>query len=330
MFTDIASNLPKVSREFNYDDIYLIPNRCVVDSRSECDTSVQLGKHRFEVPVVAANMKSVVDEGTCEYFAQRKWFYIMHRFGISLVDFYHRMDDQGFITSGSIGVNEDTYNQLKDLKYCGFEYDYLCLDVAHAHSPKCERMIKWVKDNFPNTFLIVGNVATAEATIQLEDWGADCIKAGISNGHVCETYRASGFGRPQVSTDLECCSVATKPVISDGAASCVGDICKSLAAGSTMKMIGSMFAGYEQSAGDVIHTTDGHMKKQYYGSASSTNKGEHKYVEGKTILVDYKGNMDILLYDIKAGISSGISYSGGKDLSAFNNVRIVYSTPRHW
>jgi len=320
----------KFTREFNYDDVYLIPNKCVVNSRSECDISVVLGNHKFDSPVIAANMKSVVDEKTCEYFASKNWFYIMHRFGVDLVSFYHRMNSQGYITSGSIGVNEDTYRELKRLKDIGYCYDYLCLDIAHAHSPKSEKMIKWVKDNFPSTFLIVGNVATAEATIQLEQWGADAVKAGISNGHVCETYRASGFGRPQISTDIECCSVATKPVISDGAVTCVGDICKSIVCGATMKMAGSLFAGYEQSAGEVIYTENGHMKKQYFGSASSTNKGEHKYVEGKRILVDFKGNMDLLLYDIKAGISSGISYAGGTDLSAFNNVKMVYSTPRHW
>jgi GMP reductase len=322
-----------IPREYNYSDIFLLPNHCEVMSRSECDTSITFGGRKFEVPVVAANMKSVVDEKTCEMFARINWFYIMHRFTITLVEFYEYMTSRGLYTSGSIGVNEDTYQQLNELKARGWSYDYLCLDIAHADSPKAERMIKFVKDNFPKTFLIAGNVATGASVNTLEGWGADATKAGISNGHVCETYRASGFGRPQFSTDLECCSAATKPVISDGAASCVGDICKSLVAGATLKMSGNMFSGYTESAGEIIQTETGHLKKEYYGSASAENRATNKprkHIEGKRMLVDYKGPIEPLLQDIRDGIASGVSYAGGMDLSAFSKVKFVSATPRNW
>jgi GMP reductase len=324
-----------ITREYNYSDVYLVPNKCVVNSRSECDTNIVFGGRKFVVPVVAANMKTVVDENTCEFFAKNKWFYIYHRFGLNLCEFYEFMSTRNIFTSGSIGVNEDTYHQLKELKDRGWSYDYLCLDIAHAFSPKAERMIKWTKDNFPNTFLIAGNVATGDAVSFLEECGADATKAGISNGHVCETYRASGNGRPQFSTDLECCYVAKKPIISDGAASCVGDVCKSLVAGASLKMVGSMAAGYTESAGQIIETESGQMKKEYYGSASFENRKSignniRKNVEGKRILIDYKGPMAPWLQDVKDGIASGISYAGGKDLVAFKNVNVVASSPRHW
>lgn len=325
--------MTNITKEYNYSDIFLLPNHCVVMSRSECDTSVSFGNRKFKVPVVAANMKSVVDENTCAMFAKINWFYIMHRFTMSLVEFYEFMALRNLYTSGSIGVNEDTYHQLNELKQRGWNYDYLCLDIAHADSPKAERMIKFVKDNFPKTFLIAGNVATGDAVEALEKWGADATKAGISNGHVCETYRASGFGRPQFSTDLECCLAATKPVISDGAASCVGDVCKSLVAGATLKMIGNLFAGYSESAGIVITTETGHLKKEYFGSASAENKKankERKNIEGKRILVDYKGPITPFLQDIQDGIASGISYAGGTDLTAFSKVKYVSATPRNW
>lgn len=325
----------KIQREYNYSDIYLLPKKSIVESRSECDTSVVLGKRKFATPVVPANMKTVVDENTCDFLAKSGWFYIYHRFDLSLVDFYEFMSNKGHFTSSSIGVNEDTYAQLKELKERGWQYDYLCLDVANAFSNKTERMIKYVKDNFPNTFLIAGNVATKEGVSFLEECGADAEKIGISNGHVCQTFMASGMGRPQFSTDLDCCFEAKNPIISDGAASCCGDICKSLVAGATMKMIGSMAAGFTESAGEVIEMENGQKKKQYYGSASYENKSDsgnkiRRHVEGKRILIDYKGPMDVFLRDIKDGIASFISYAGAKNLEDIYDVEVVYSTPRHW
>jgi len=321
----------KIKREFNYSDVYLIPNQCKVHSRTECDTSVTLGKYKFACPVIPANMKTVVDEETCKFLAKNNWFYMMHRFDVNQLKFIESMKKDDYYTSISLGVNEDTYQQLKDIKTAKLhnDVDFMTIDIALADAPKAEKMIKFVKDNFQNTFLIVGNVATGEAVQRLEEQGADCTKVGISNGSVCETYKATGFGRPQFSTDLECCEAATKPIISDGAASCVGDIVKSLVTGATFKMCGSMFAGYDESAGDLINI-EGHLKKQYYGSASKENKGKHSFVEGKRILVDYKGPMEQLLYDIKAGIASGISYAGGTTLKDLQSVKFVYSTPRHW
>jgi GMP reductase len=321
----------KIQREYNYSDINLIPNQCIVDSRNECDTRFKLGKYTFEVPVVPANMKTVVDIDTCIFLAQKNWFYIYHRFDKGMLEVIDIMRKKNLYVSLSIGVNEDSYKQLNDVKAAGVadEVSFLTLDIAHADSPKAERMIKYIKDNFPNIFLISGNVATGEAVARLESYGTDATKIGISNGHVCETAKNTGFSRSQFSTDLDCCSAATKPIISDGAASSVGCIIKSLVAGSSAKMCGNLFAGWEESAG-TTQEIDGHLKKEYYGSASKENKGKHSFVEGKRVLVDYKGPMETLLYDIKAGIASGISYAGGKDLSAFSKVRYTHSTPRHW
>ena len=314
-----------IRREYNYNDVYLIPKKTIVDSRSEVDTSVVFGGRKFVAPAIAANMKTVVSQTTCEYLAKNGFFYIMHRFDIDAVQFIHDMRSKGYFTSISIGVNEDTYKQLKDIKEAGLEKDvhYITLDIANGFSVKSERVIKYVKDNFPDSFLIGGNVCTVEGVEFLEKCGCSCTKVGISNGFVCETYKATGVGRPQLSTDLECCGAATKPVISDGAAQSVGDIVKSLVAGATMKMIGNMAAGWTESAGEILDI-DGHLKKVYYGSASKENKnGKHIHVEGRQTYLDYKGSMDILLYDIKAGISSAISYAGGRDLSSLLTMEMV-------
>ena len=104
--------------------------------------------------------------------------------------------------------------------------EYITIDVANAYSIKTESMTKYIKDNFDSTFLIVGNCATPEAVESIESWGADAVKCGISGGHACTTYMATGFSVPQFSAVLECAKVARKPIISDGAISNVGDFNK--------------------------------------------------------------------------------------------------------
>jgi GMP reductase len=274
---------------------------------------------KFKCPVVPANMKSVVNENTCLYLAQKGWFYIMHRFEVDNYKFTNFMHEKGYFASISVGVNDDSYDSLELMKKDNVIPEYITLDIANAYSIKSQEMVRFIKNNFPS-FLIVGNYATEEAVIALEQWGADATKAGISNGHVCETYMATGFSRPQFSTVLKCSNIATTPLISDGAIKNIGDISKALVAGASLVMAGSLFAGYNESAGEIIEI-DGKRYKQYFGSASYNNTLSQRNVEGKCILVDYKGEIDKLLTKIEDGIKSAISYAGGRDLTAFNMVK---------
>ncbi|MFN7095212.1 MAG: GMP reductase, partial [Burkholderiales bacterium] len=289
-----------ITREYNYQDIFLRPRQTIVNSRKECDTSIILGKHKFIMPVYPSNMKSVVNPSTCEFLARRGWFYTMHRFGVKLVEFVRHMQEQSLVASISLGVNEDTLNQLRQLQNAGLTPEFMTLDVANAWCPKAEAMIKYAKDHF-NSFLIVGNIASQEAAREIHAWGADAIKAGIAGGRVCITKNKTGFHRPMVSTVLDCATYTRQagiPLIADGGIVEHGDIAKAFACGANLVMAGSLFAGYDQSAGDVIEVTlDGvapRAYKEYYGSASQYNKGEYKNVEGKKILIDYRGNMERL------------------------------------
>lgn len=312
-----------IKREYNYSDVYLVPRKTIVDSRSECDTRVQLGKFIFDLPVIAANMKSVVNKETCKYFANNNMFYVMHRFGINPVEFCSEMKDGGYFTSISIGVNEDSYQQIRDLQTAGHCPHFITLDIANAWSPKAERMVKFIKDTFPSTFLIVGNMATAEAVIEIENWGADCCKLFIGPGHACTTKVMTGFTRPTVSCLLDCVRVAEKPVIADGGIQEPGDIAKAMACGATMVMIGSLFAGYDQSAGEVIEI-EGKKYKQYYGSASEHSKTVNKnHIEGKRLLIDYKGNMDDFIKTLSESLKSSISYAGGTKLDDLYGCEMV-------
>ncbi|WP_432721841.1 GMP reductase [Jeongeupia wiesaeckerbachi] len=311
-----------ITPELNYGDVYLVPQKTVVDSRRDCDTSVAFGPRHFTMPVYAANMKSVINEASCRHFAERGWFYTMHRFNVDPVTFCRTMHDAGLFASISIGVNDDTHAQLDALRAAGIKPEYMTLDIANAWCVKAERMIAHVKKLFPHTFLIGGNIATADAARDLERWGCDAIKAGIAGGRVCITKNKTGFHRPMISTTLDCAAAVQVPVIADGGISEHGDIAKALACGATMVMAGSLFAGYDESAGGLIEI-DGKHYKEYFGSASEHNKGAYVNVEGKKILVPYKGSIEKLLVELQQDLQSSISYAGGRDLAALKGTPMV-------
>ncbi|MFD2449840.1 GMP reductase [Vogesella fluminis] len=283
---------------------------------------MQFGPRRFAMPLYAANMKSVVDAETCEYFARRNWFYTMHRFNIDAVGFVRDMQAKGLFASISVGVNDDTLQQLAALQAAGLSPEYITLDVANAWCVKAEQMIRFIKREFPASFLIGGNIATAEAARELQDWGCDAIKAGIAGGRVCITKNKTGFHRPMVATVRDCAAAVSVPVIADGGIVEHGDVAKALACGASMVMAGSLFAGYDESAGEIVEI-DGKHYKEYFGSASQFNKGEYKNVEGKKILVEYKGSIGRLLQELQEDLQSSVSYAGGRELSALRTVQMI-------
>ena len=158
---------------FDYDNILLLPRKCRVDSRSECDTSVEFGGRRFVLPVVPANMKTVLDEAIATYLARHDHFYVMHRFDLDNVAFARRMREQGLYVSLSSGVKPHDFEVIDRLAAEGVGADYITIDIAHGHADSVRRTIEHIKTRLPQTFVIAGNVATPEAVIDLENWGAD-------------------------------------------------------------------------------------------------------------------------------------------------------------
>ena len=309
---------------FDYDNILLLPRKCRVDSRSQCDASVTLGARSFRIPVVPANMKTVVDAAICVWLAQNGYFYVMHRFDLDNVQFVKDMKAKGLFASISLGVKQPDYATVDTLATLGLIPDYVTIDIAHGHADSVRDMIAYLKSKMPSTFVIAGNVATPEAVIDLENWGADATKVGIGPGKVCITKMKTGFGTGgwQLSALKWCARVATKPIIADGGIREHGDIAKSIRFGATMVMIGSMLAGHEESPGKTVEV-DGKFYKEYYGSASDFNKGEYKHVEGKRILEPVKGLLAETLVEMEQDIQSSISYSGGKKLMDIRKVNYV-------
>ena len=309
---------------FDYDNILLLPRKCRVESRSECDASVTLGGRSFRLPVVPANMKTVVDETICAWMAQSGYFYVMHRFDLDNVTFVRDMHARGLYASISLGVKQPDYDTVDRLLAEGLVPEYVTIDIAHGHADSVQKMIACLKAKMPAAFVIAGNVATPEAVIDLETWGADATKVGVGPGKVCITKLKTGFGTGgwQLSALKWCARVATKPIIADGGIRDHGDIAKSIRFGASMVMIGSLFAGHEESPGKTVEV-DGKLFKEYYGSASDFNKGEYKHVEGKRILEPIKGPLANTLIEMEQDVQSSISYAGGNKLMDIRKVNYV-------
>lgn len=310
---------------FDYEDIQLIPAKCVVNSRSECDTTVTLGGHTFKLPVVPANMQTIIDDKIANYLAENGYFYIMHRFEPEKrISFIKDMQSRGLIASISVGVKEEEYSFIEQLAEEQIVPEFITIDIAHGHSNAVINMIQYIKKHIPASFVIAGNVGTPEAVRELENAGADATKVGIGPGKVCITKIKTGFGTGgwQLAALRWCAKAASKPIIADGGIRTHGDIAKSVRFGASMVMIGSLFAGHEESPGKTIEE-DGKLYKEYFGSASEFQKGEKKNVEGKKMYVEHKGPLEDTLKEMEQDLQSSISYAGGNKLEAIRNVDYV-------
>ncbi|WEV51070.1 GMP reductase [Lactobacillus sp. ESL0731] len=310
---------------FDYDDIQLVPNKGIIKSRHDADTSVKFGSRTFKIPVVPANMESVINEDLAVWLAKNGYYYVMHRFQPEKrLDFIKMMHEQGLFASISVGIKDSEYAFIDLLVKENIIPEYITIDVAHGHSVYVIKMIKYIKDKMPDTFLTAGNIATPEAVRELEGAGADATKVGVGPGRACITKLKTGFGTGgwQLAALRMCSKVASKPIIADGGIRHNGDIAKSVRFGATMVMIGSMLAGHQESPGNVIKI-DGKTYKQYWGSASEVQKGAYRNVEGKQMLVPFRGPIANTLTEMQEDLQSAISYAGGKNLSSIKLVDYV-------
>jgi IMP dehydrogenase len=243
--------------------------------------------------------------------------------------------------AAAVGVTFDTLDRVKALVAAGV--DAVVIDTAHGHSKGVVDKLKEVKAKFPKLEVIVGNIATGEAAKFLADAGADAVKVGIGPGSICTTRVIAGVGVPQltaiqdVARALEGTGV---PVIADGGIRYTGDIVKAIAAGADTVMLGSMFAGVEESPGETI-IYEGRKFKSYrgMGSLEAMQKGsKDRYFqdaeddvkklvpEGIAGRVPFKGNLVEVMYQIIGGLRAGMGYCGAATISNLKGAKFVRIT----
>ena len=238
-------------------------------------------------------------------------------------------DKRGRLLVGAaIGVKEDTIDRTRALLEEGV--DVLVLDIAHGHNERALNTIKLLKKKFPGAEIVGGNVATPLGTLDLIKAGADAVKVGIGPGAACITRIVTGVGVPQLTAVLETSKISKKynvPIIADGGIRNSGDLSKALAAGAHTAMIGSLFAGCEESPGEYI-LEDGASFKLYRGMASRDASKEKirldgiqddlsRAPEGKSGKVPFKGKAKSVVDDLIGGLRSSMSYLGAKNLEEF-------------
>ena len=246
-------------------------------------------------------------------------------------------DSNGRLLAGAaVGVTADTMERVEELVRA--KVDLITIDTAHGHNQGVLDMVKKVKAKFPNLNLCAGNVATAEATKALIDSGADVVKVGIGPGSICTTRIIAGIGVPQMTAVMNCAEMADKMgkrIIADGGIKFSGDIVKALGAGASAVMIGSLFAGTQETPGE-IEMFQGRSFKVYRGMGSlgaMNNGSKDRYFqtnakklvpEGVEGRVPFRGSLQEVVFQLVGGIRSGMGYCGMENIEALRkNAQFV-------
>lgn len=317
--------------KLGFKDVMIRPKRSTLKSRSQVSlernfTFVNSGKKWSGVPIIAANMDTVGTFEMAEALAKEKIITAIHK---------HYTPDEWstFLSSQSdsiyeyialsTGTGKADEEKIKQIMEEHPQIEFLCIDVANGYSEHFVEFVKQARANFPDKTIIAGNVVTGEMVEELILAGADIIKVGIGPGSVCTTRIKTGVGYPQLSAIIECADAAHGlggHIISDGGCKIPGDVAKAFGGGADFVMLGGMFAGHDESGGDIVEE-NGKKFRLFYGMSSQTAMDKHaggvaeyRSSEGKTVKVPYKGPVSETVKDILGGVRSTCTYVGASEL----------------
>jgi len=324
-----------ITEALTFDDVLLLPR---YSSILPATTNISLhltNKIPLKVPFISSAMDTVTESKMAIAIAKEGGLGIIHR-NLDIKNQSReikKVKNKKYLVGAAIGTNKEDFDRARSLVAHGV--DLIVIDTAHGHSEKVLRTLTNIKKIIKKVPICVGNIATGEAAKKLYNSGADIIKVGIGPGSICTTRMVAGVGVPQISAIMEVKKALNKKkikIISDGGIKFSGDIAKALAAGADAIMMGSIFAGTEESPGKKFKF-NGKIYKQYRGmgsigamSAGSANryfqknfKDKSKFVpEGVEGRVEYKGKISKIIYQLQGGLRSSMGYIGAKNLKDIN------------
>jgi len=318
-----------IKEALTFDDVLLVPRYSSI-LPSETNLHSDLGYNlKLKIPFISSAMDTVTESTMAIAIAQKGGLGIIHR-NLSIKDQskeIRKVKKKNLLVGAAVGTGSDELIRIKSA--IDENVDLIVIDTAHGHSEKVIKILSKIKKLNLKTPICVGNIATAEAALKLYNEGADILKVGIGPGSICTTRMIAGIGVPQISAVLEIKkSMKNKniKIISDGGIKFSGDIVKGIAAGADAIMMGSIFAGTEESPGKKYKYKN-KFYKSYRGmgsigamSAGSSNryfqknhKDKSKFVpEGVEARVIYKGSVNKILYQLQGGLRSSMGYIGAK------------------
>ncbi len=317
--------------KLGFKDVMIRPKRSTLKSRSQVSlernfTFRNSQKKWTGVPIIAANMDTVGTFEMAEALSKEKIITAIHKH-YTVEEWSQFLENQpdsiyDYITL-STGIGTDDEGKIQQIVDAHPKINFLCIDVANGYSEHFVEFVRKMRQSFPDKTIIAGNVVTGEMVEELILSGADIVKVGIGPGSVCTTRIKTGVGYPQLSAIIECADAAHGlggHIISDGGCKIPGDVAKAFGGGADFVMLGGMFAGHDESGGEIVEE-NGKKFRLFYGMSSQTAMDKHsggvaeyRSSEGKTVKVSYKGAVSETVKDILGGVRSTCTYVGASTL----------------
>ena len=316
--------------KLDFKDVLIRPKRSTLTSRSQVDITREI-KFRWSpelfhaIPVIAANMDTTGTFEMARALGRYKMMTALHKhYGAQeSIDFFTQLEHKSDAFY-SLGIGDAEYEKFVSvMKAAPGAIRYVCIDVANGYTEAFVSFVKKMRENFPDVVIMAGNVVTGDMTEELILAGADIVKVGIGPGSVCTTRKMTGVGYPQLSAVIECADAAHGlggRICSDGGCTQPGDIAKAFGGGADFVMLGGMFAGHDESGGEVVEQ-DGRRMRAFYGMSSKAamdkyagGVARYRAAEGKIVYIPDRGPVDQTCQDILGGVRRACTDVGARKL----------------
>jgi GMP reductase len=320
--------------KLDFKDVLIRPKRSTLTTRSQVDISREFrfrhtGTEYSGIPIVTANMDTTGTFEMARALAPLGLSVALHKhYPVDdCVAFFRGLERKSaaFYSMGIAKADEERFHRVMSAAGTGPDsaIRYVCIDVANGYTESFVRFVQRIREAYPHLVIMAGNVVTGEMTEELILSGADIVKVGIGPGSVCTTRKITGVGYPQLSAIIDCADAAhglEGQICADGGCTTPGDVAKAFGGGADFVMLGGMFAGHDECAGETVER-DGQTFQRFYGMSSkaamdrySGGIGEYRAAEGKEVLIPYRGPVAATAQEILGGVRSACTYVGARRL----------------